>query len=99
MLYSKQMKWKVILSSKANKQLKKLPEKVNLLAQLLARDLGMFGTCPGKQWPNFSKLSNKRYHCHLAKGKPTYVACWQLIDKLQRKIEVYYVGTHENAPY
>jgi hypothetical protein len=93
------MEWNVTLNNKANKQLKKLPEKVVLLTQLLMHDLGMFGACPGKQWSNFSKLAEKKYHCHLIKGRPTYVACWELIDKSQRRIEVYYVGTHENAPY
>jgi hypothetical protein len=85
------MKWKVTLNRKTNKQLKKLPEKVVLLTQLLIRDLGMFGACPGRQWFNFSKLTKNKYHCHLIKGKPTYVACWELIDKTQRNIEVYYV--------
>ena len=93
------MRWKITLNNKVNKQLKKLPERVVLLTQLLTSDLGMFGACPGKQWPNFGKLSDTKYHCHLAKGRPTYVACWEIVNKSQRKIEVYYVGTHENAPY
>lgn len=97
------MRWIVTLHNKTVKQLKKLPEKVMLITQLLVSDLEMNGTYPGKQWPNFGKLIGKsgieRYHCHLIKGKPTYVACWELIDKKQHRIEVYYVGTHENAPY
>ena len=93
------MKWQITLNNKVKKQLKKLPEKVVLLTQLLTNDLNKFGACPGKQWPNFSKLSKNKYHCHLIKGRPTYVACWEITDKFQRIIEVYYVGTHENAPY
>ena len=50
-------------------------------------------------WPNFSKLGKNTYHCHLKKGKPTYVACWRMLDKSKKVIEVYYVGTHEKAPY
>lgn len=50
------------------------------------------------QWPNYGDL-NGNYHCHLKKGKPTYVACWSVIDKKLKQIEIYYVGTHENAPY
>jgi hypothetical protein len=38
-------------------------------------------------------------HCHLRKGRPTYVACWRIIDKKTKQIEVYYVGSHEGAPY
>jgi hypothetical protein len=93
------MKWNVSLNNKAKKQLKKLPEKVVLLTQLLVSDLRDNGAYPGKQWPNYGKLTKDTYHCHLIKGRPTYVACWQLQDKLKIKIEVYYVGTHENVPY
>ena len=54
-------------------------------------------------WPNYSKLKGpKKFdkrHCHLIKGKPTYVACWEVIDKTKKVMEIYYVGTHEKAPY
>lgn len=54
-------------------------------------------------WPNYSKLHGKkgkdRRHCHLQKGRPTYVCCWEVINKERKIIEVYYVGTHEKAPY
>lgn len=51
-------------------------------------------------WPNYGQLEENEFHCHLKKGKPpTYVACWRVVDKRNKKIEVYYVGTHEDAPY
>lgn len=55
-------------------------------------------------WPNYSKLKGQgenidRRHCHLVRGNPTYVACWEVKDKKNKIIEVYYVGTHEKAPY
>lgn len=50
-------------------------------------------------WPNYGPLEENEFHCHLKKGKPTYVACWRISDKDKKIIEVYYVGTHENAPY
>ena len=50
-------------------------------------------------WPNFSKLSDTRHHCHLKRGNPTYVAIWQVDDDLINFVEVIYVGTHENAKY
>lgn len=43
------MKWNVVLHTSVDKKLKKLPEKISLLTQLLANDLRMFGTHPGKQ--------------------------------------------------
>lgn len=93
------MRWNLSLHPKAGKQLKKLPEKVVLFAQLLVNDLSKNGTNPGKQWSSFGKLSKDTFHCHLTNGRPTYVACWRLLDKTKRMIEVYYVGTHEKAPY
>lgn len=54
-------------------------------------------------WPNYGKLhgkkGNDKRHCHLQRGKPTYVCCWEVIDKKRKIIEVNYVGTHEKAPY
>jgi hypothetical protein len=52
-------------------------------------------------WRNYGKLhTNKNcFHCHINNTKPRYVVCWQVIDKKDKTIEVYYVGTHENAPY
>lgn len=53
------------------------------------------------QWPNYTKTKGaiEDYHCHIEKGRPTYVACWKIIDKKNKILEVYYVGTHEKAPY
>lgn len=49
-------------------------------------------------WPNFGKLKDSIYYCHLEKGRPTYVVCWRVYKK-EKLIEVYYAGTHEKAPY
>ena len=52
-------------------------------------------------WANYSTLKgrNNEFHCHIKKGKPTYVVCWRLGDKKIEMLEVTYVGTHEKAPY
>lgn len=47
---------------------------------------------------SFIKKRNYYFHCHLRKGHPTYVACWEA-DVQAKKIEVFYVGSHEDAPY
>lgn len=47
------------------------------------------------QWPNFSSLGEDDYHCHLSYS---WVACWRTLENDQT-IEVYYVGSRENAPY
>ena len=50
-------------------------------------------------WSNYGKLSDGRYHCHIKRGNPTYVVCWEIINKEIKIVEVTYVGTHERAPY
>lgn len=97
------IKWKVSLSRWAGKKAKLLPESVRLQINLLMREMEQFGPIR-KNWPNFSGLEGKglpknAYHCHIKKGTPTYVACWSVEDKKIKIIEVFYVGTHENAPY
>ena len=95
------MKWTVFQSNNFEKQAKKLNQKIFAILRLLVEDLEQKGP-DLKDWPNYGKLKGKKgdkRHCHLQKGKPTYVCCWEVIDKTQKVIEVYYVGTHEKAPY
>ena len=92
------MPWNVGFTNKASKQYSKLSNKLKDITDLLVRDLEQKGPIRG-EWKNYSKLGNNRHHCHLKSGKPTYVACWELQNKTIRIIEVYYVGTHEQAPY
>ena len=80
------------------KQIQRLPHTVRQRYLVLAQELATQGPIRGN-WPNYSKLSDLRHHCHLKKGRPTYVAVWEVIDPQQRIIEVLYVGTHANAPY
>jgi len=96
------MVWKVEFNHKAAKQALKLNKRILLTLQVLIEDLIKKGPAPGKHWHNYSKLRGKRQedkrHCHLIKGSPTYVCCWE-VNSTQKCIEVYYVGTHEKAPY
>ena len=89
--------WVVELTAKADKAKEKLPNKIQDLASLLLKELEITGPIQ-RNWKNFGPLSDISYHCHIKKGKPTYVACWR-VDKKRKMIEVYYVGTHEGAPY
>ena len=102
MPYNIDINWKVYFSEKAAKQARKLNKRVVSILDLLVSDLRNNGAAPGKGWPNYGILKGKKgdlRHCHLIKGKPTYVCCWEVIDKHNRIIEVNYVGTHEKAPY
>ena len=96
-------KWTVTYSRKADKQRNALPEKIRATMAVLAKEISEYGPMR-KNWHNFGSLQGKglpcnTYHCHLKKGKPTYVSCWYIVNKALKKVEVFYVGTHENAPY
>ena len=95
--------WAVTLSTSADRMSKKMPEKVQDSFVALLADIEEDGPNQ-KGWAHFSPLKKtkrvpeKAYHCHLKSGRPTYVACWQ-VNKAKKRVEVFYVGTHENAPY
>ncbi|MBS0616155.1 MAG: cytotoxic translational repressor of toxin-antitoxin stability system [Verrucomicrobia bacterium] len=91
------------LSNYAQKQYEKLRRaghrpSINSLIDFLLVELAEEGPIR-KNWPNYGKLSENMHHCHLKKGRPTYVACWVVVSEKEKKIEVFYVGTHEGAPY
>ena len=86
--------WKVTVKKKQIKHLKKLPVKVQDLFEMLILDLEEDGPVQAG-WSNYSKLGADTFHCHL---NYSYVACWTA-DKRNITIEVYYVGSRENAPY
>jgi hypothetical protein len=97
------MKWIVGSTTKAAKQAELLPEDAFLSLQVLFENLQTKGPNPGPHWPHYSKLQGTKKnidkrHCHILKGRPTYVCCWEVFQT-KRIIKVYYVGTHEKAPY
>ena len=96
--------WNVEFSASANRQKKKLPSTVVQQLARLTFDLVLEGPIQPK-WSHYSQLKKSKtvptnaYHCHIKGGRPTYVVCWQVIDKKIKIIEIFYVGTHENTPY
>jgi hypothetical protein len=92
------MSYAVRLTRQANRQKEKLPEKVKAALLFLLHEIARNGPVRG-DWPNYGKLGAKRHHCHIKKGKPTYVAVWEEIGGEIRLVELTYVGTHEKAPY
>jgi mRNA-degrading endonuclease RelE of RelBE toxin-antitoxin system len=92
------MKWTVKLTKAAKKQVDRLPKSVRQRLAVLLQDIENSGPIRGN-WQNYSPLGRDRHHCHLRKGKPTYVAVWEVKDKEIRLVEVTYAGTHEKAPY
>ena len=92
------MMWQVILSTRAEKQIKRLSVNVNTRLFYLLAEIERTGPIRGN-WPNYGKLDETRHHCHIRKGKPCFVAVWEVVDKKINLIEVRYVGTHEGARY
>jgi hypothetical protein len=92
--------WNVNFVGQAKKAKKILPSNMLDALKALTEDLANSG--PNQiWWPNYGPLKGKKdvCHCHLNKGRPRYVACWTVEDKKIKIIEVYYAGTHQNAPY
>ncbi len=86
--------WDVRVTKRALKRIAKAPETVQILFDELTQDLRETGPIRA-DWPNYSKLGNETYHCHL---KHSWVACWRH-TKESVEIEVYYAGSREDAPY
>lgn len=95
MPYNQPTSWRVSVSKKAAKSARKVPKKVQILFQTLLIDLVMDGPIQ-HEWPNYSRLSNGIYHCHL---NYNYVVVWVEENRELKIIEVTYVGSRENAPY
>ena len=88
------MPWIVTYKRKQERSLQKLPREVQALFQALVKDLETTGP-EQPTWRNYSELGCNKYHCHL---NYSYVACW-INNNGTLTIEVYYVGSRENAPY
>ncbi len=92
------MSWTVTVKKKVQKHTETLPPRVRKILLSLLAEIEAYGPYRSN-WQNYGPLGANRYHCHLKKGRPTYVAVWEIMDKKVRLVEVSYVGTHERAPY
>jgi hypothetical protein len=92
------MPWTVKIRKGISKSILKLPPRVQHALAVLVADIKEKGPVR-MNWPNYGKLACHLHHCHIRKGRPTYVAVWEETDKHVKLIEVRYVGTHEKAPY
>ena len=90
--------WDVRIKKRAVKNLLKIPISIQEQFKALAIELRTIGPIQNG-WPNFGKIYGQKdcYHCHIKKGKPTYVVVWKVIDT--KRLEVVYIGTHEKADY
>jgi len=89
------MPYEIKIKKSALKILRNLPKDVQERFENLAQVLRQSGATGAHIFKNYSKLGENEYHCHLTYH---YVACWRH-EKGTITIEVYYVGSRENAPY
>ena len=87
--------WTIKIKRKLEREIIALPINVQLKFAVLQNDLRVGGP-EQPSWSNYSKLGVGKYHCHLTHH---YVACWKMISETELELEVYYVGSRENAPY
>ena len=97
------MAWTVNETKGVKKQLKKLPVRIREAYDLLIADLKLMGP-EVSHWYHYGKLIGRkkdpqRYHCHLNKGTPRFVAIWEVRDQTVTILEMSYVGSHEGANY
>ena len=90
--------WQVLIPKKVLSDLKALPGNISVNFWALIKTIAVLGPVRG-DWPNYSKLRSGIHHCHVQKGRPTYVMVWKVSDRESKKIEVLYAGTHEKADY
>lgn len=88
------MGYRVVVLKNVRKNILLLPEKARMRLKLLLVDLRENGPVQPK-YQNYSKIGKNTYHCHLAYH---WVACWRCEEE-RLILEVYYVGSRENAPY
>jgi hypothetical protein len=92
------MTWTVGISGRVAKRIRQLPDIVQEITRQLVREIARDG--PARVgWPHYGKIAGKPgcHHCHVRRGRPTYVAIWK--ETGENLVEVTYVGTHEGADY
>ena len=92
------MAWTIRIPKRVAKQVGRLPRIVTEAVAELVAELEIDGPVR-RAWPNYGKIAGKPdcHHCHVRKGRPTYVVVWRVIEA--ETLEVLYVGTHEGADY
>ena len=86
--------YEVLVPRRVLKSIDKMPQSAQDRMAELVQDLKDSGPFQ-PTWPNYGPLSSGRYHCHLSYK---WVACWYY-QKGTIRIEVYYAGSREHAPY
>ena len=87
--------WQVHFTGRCAKRIAKLPEGIQKRLRALVIELERIGPIQSS-WKNYSKLARDIHHCHLTYR---YVAVWEVYNKKDKTIGVFYVGSREKAPY
>ena len=92
--------WLVDFSSKAEKQVGKLPADIRSALYLLKHDLEQKGPVQSR-WRNYSLIVNANdvHHCHLNNYRPRYVVVWKVCSLEKQILEIRHVGPHGSVEY
>ena len=88
------MSYSVVMNKKSLKNLAKLPKNAQYVLGDLLEAIKNYGPVQ-PSFSHYSKLSETEYHCHLSYH---WIACWRCQNG-EHRVEVYYVGSRESAPY
>jgi len=97
---SDELLWEVGFSSKAEKQVGKLPADMRERLYALKLDIEHYGP-EQTSWRNYGLIIGAKdtHHCHLNSGRPRFVAVWKVLDREVQIIEIKYVGPHGSVKY
>lgn len=86
------------MTGRVVKRLRQLPEPVQAIVRQLLHEIAVAGPVR-TGWPHYGRIVGRVgcHHCHIRRGRPTYVAVWK--ETARDHVEVTYVGTHEGADY
>ena len=92
--------WKVGFSSKAEKQVGKLPAEMRTRVYALKLDIERKGP-EQRSWRNYGLIVGAKdvHHCHLNSGRPRYVAVWKVLVREVSIVKIMFAGPHGSVNY
>jgi len=93
------MKWRAFAARRTLKVLRRMPVKAQDSFWRLFAVLRDGSPTGPRNWRNHGKLKGRiaDYHCHLTSDH-RWVACWRG-EEGTLLVEIYYLGSHQDAPY
>ncbi len=93
------MLWRVYVKKRTLRLVERMPSRAQEAFGRLRTVLEQVGPTGPHAWRNYGKLKGEinTFHCHLTPDHQ-WVACWRSEHEILT-IEIFYAGSHQNAPY